>query len=470
MRRLLDSPWLYFGLAGVLLVAAIASQFRIGPEPLPTGTVDDLQKLRDRDDLNVVFVLVDTLRADRLGAYGYERPTSPNLDALAARGIRFENVEAQSSWTKTSMASLWTGRYPQSTGILRHSDVLPEQARMPAEILSDAGFRTAGLFRNGWVSSNFGFAQGFDLYVKPQPNFDIERFKRRSPSAHPLKGSDLDLTQSAQEFLRANHDQRFFLYVHYMDVHQYVYDSNSNLFGTSFSDIYDNSIHWTDLNFGNLVHTIEGLGLADRTLYVIAADHGEAFFEHGSEGHAKTLYREVQRTPLLIVPPFALPEAVTVQTQVANIDVWPTLLDVLGLDGLLEPDGRSLLPLIVAAGHGEEESAVEELAGRRVYSQLDRSWGRPRAVPNNYVAVVDPPWRLHYKVRHPNQTELFDRSRDPLEVEDFVRSDPEVAERLVGLAEAYLKEHAPLWDVGSVELGDMELNQLRALGYDVGKK
>jgi hypothetical protein len=103
-RRLLDSPWPYFTAAGLLLLVAIATQFEIRFPSRPEGTVEEIGKLRDRDDLSVLFVLVDTLRADRLGAYGYSRPTTPNIDALGQKGIVFTNVLSQSSWTKTSMA------------------------------------------------------------------------------------------------------------------------------------------------------------------------------------------------------------------------------------------------------------------------------------------------------------------------------------------------------------------------------
>ena len=109
LRKLIDSPWTYFGLAVLLVVLAVASQIRSVGEDAPMGTPADLEKLADRDDLNVIFILIDTLRADRLGAYGYERATSPHMDALASRGIRFAEVESQSSWTKASMGVRLSG-------------------------------------------------------------------------------------------------------------------------------------------------------------------------------------------------------------------------------------------------------------------------------------------------------------------------------------------------------------------------
>jgi glucan phosphoethanolaminetransferase (alkaline phosphatase superfamily) len=162
LRRLLDSPWFYFSCAGLLLVVAIASQFRLQIPSRPKGTLEDVAALSQRDDLNVIFMVVDTLRSDRLGVYGYERATSRVLDDLGGHGIVFEHVIAQSSWTKTSMASLWTATNPVRNGILRFNHTLPEEVDFPAEIFRRAGFRTAGIWRNGWVAPNFGFAQGFD--------------------------------------------------------------------------------------------------------------------------------------------------------------------------------------------------------------------------------------------------------------------------------------------------------------------
>ena len=133
----------------------------------PFGSPEDIEELANREDLNVLFILVDTLRAERMSAYGYERDTTPILSGLARFGIRFDRHLAQSSWTKASMASLWTSFYPTRTGVTEYDDIIPEEALLPAEVFSEEGFRTIGLYRNGWVSPVFGFSQGFDVYKKP---------------------------------------------------------------------------------------------------------------------------------------------------------------------------------------------------------------------------------------------------------------------------------------------------------------
>lgn len=118
-KRMFDSVWLYGFAAAALIIGFLATQVEIAGDPRPLGDHTDIAKLHERDDVNLLFILIDTLRADRLGAYGYERDTSPVIDGLAATGVRFAEQLAQSSWTKCSMASLWTGLYPVRTGVTR---------------------------------------------------------------------------------------------------------------------------------------------------------------------------------------------------------------------------------------------------------------------------------------------------------------------------------------------------------------
>jgi arylsulfatase A-like enzyme len=464
-RKILDSPWLYFGLAGLLLVGGVLSQVRRVDVDAPPGTVEEALSLHERDRYNVVFILIDTLRADRLSAYGYQRPTSPNLDALAGRGIRFAHVESQSSWTKASMASLWTGLYPQRNGVTRFAHAIPEDAVLPAEIFQEAGYRTAGIWRNGWVANNFGFGQGFDLYYKPGKNRPVDNVRRHNPSAHALLGTDRDATESAAEFIVGAGDDPFLLYVHYMDVHQYLYADTSPDFGSAISDIYDSAIHWTDRNIGQLIDVLRKTGKLDRTWIVVAVDHGEAFFEHGGEGHARNLYGEVQEVPLIIAPPVALDPPVVVEERVANVDIWPTILELVGLPPLPEPDGRSLVPLIAAAaGLGE---APEALRDRPLFAQLDRTWGRNDREPDPMVSVVREDFRLIELPQKPDRRELYDKSTDPKEQTNVVFDREDVATELGQQLEAFLAQPVVWGEAPEIEIDEMKQAQLRALGYVV---
>jgi arylsulfatase A-like enzyme len=463
-RALSEARWPYLVLGLVMIVAWAASHVELRSDPRPEGSFEDLARLREREDLNVLFVLVDTLRAHRLGSHGYERATSPHIDALAESGIRFARHAAQSSWTKCSMASLWTGLNPARTGVLRLDHAVAPGARMPAEIFREAGFRTAGIWRNGWVAPNFGFAQGFELYHRPRPGRVPLSVRRENPSIK-LEGSDQDVVESALEFVRSNQSQRWFLYLHLMDVHQYVYDEETALFGSDYSDMYDNAIRWTDRLIGILLGGLERHGLRERTLIVFASDHGEAFGEHGLEGHARNVYGEVTDTPFILGLPFRLEPGVVVDSRSANVDVWPTVLELVGLETPEGLDGRSRLPDIALAARGKADGEANGL----VFAQIDQTWGQSRRAPEPMVAVADGAYRLVHRVAAPEKDELYDRSRDPREQRDLSAELPDVASRLRAEAEAYLESPPPPWGgpAPRVELEDMEINQLRALGYAI---
>ena len=459
--RLLASRSFYLGVAAVMLAAAIALQVDIHNDPRDVGGAQAIEALHERDDLNLLFVLIDTLRADRLSAYGYERETSPNIDALAAEGVRFAHQTSQSSWTKCSMASLWTGLYPVSTGVTRSPQGVSPEALMPAEILREAGFRTFAIWRNGWISPSFGFSQGFEVYHSPRAGRVPPAVQREKPSGG-VTGTDQDIVNSAIEFLRSHEDERWFLYLHLMDVHQYVYDEDTALFGTRYSDIYDNSIRWVDRVLGSLLREVDARGLRDNTLIVLAADHGEAFGEHGREGHARDVYGEVTTTPFILSFPFRLDRSVVVESATENVDLWPTLLDLLGLPGLESPDGRSRLPELLAAVRSEPSPPSDTSN----FAYIDQTWGRSKQPSRPMVAVGDGRYRLLHRAVS-GRGELFDRSVDALEAVDIAEQEPEVYARLTERARAYLAR-SPAWETSpDVELDESELEQLRALGYDV---
>ena len=154
LRRILGSPWLYYGAAGLLAVAAVLSQFRVSFPPRPVGTVADIRSLRDRSDLNLIFVMIDTLRADHMGSYGYERDTSPLMDDLAATGVRFAHVRAQSTWTKSSMASLWTGIYPFALGIVKYEDDARSVERTPSHAISRSPSAVSPFAKCTWTPAS----------------------------------------------------------------------------------------------------------------------------------------------------------------------------------------------------------------------------------------------------------------------------------------------------------------------------
>jgi len=467
-NQLLEQRWPWFVAAGVVVVAYLSTFVEIRLpgdwDRRPRGSAEDIARLRDRGDLNVLFIVVDTLRAERLGSYGYERDTSPVLDGLARSGVRFERHLAQSTWTKSSMVSLWTGLYPARTGITRYDSVIPGAARMAAELLREAGFQTVGLWRNGWVSPSFGFDQGFEVYQRPIANPLPPNLRRENPTLSD-KGTDQSLIDVGVEFLRVSGRQRWFLYLHLMDLHEYIYDAESALFGSSHSDLYDNSLRWTDGSVGLLLEVLSELGQLDKTLIVVTSDHGEAFLERGYEGHAREVYRETTEVPFLLSLPFRLEPGVVVEARTQNVDVWPTIFDLLGLEPTEEIDGRSLLPHILSSASGQPTDD----GGRIAVAHLNRNWGRRNSEPSPTIAVVDGSLRyVRMNEAGDRQIEqLFDASNDPRELRDLAAEQPETLARMRAAADDYYATK-PAWEEAPTrEISELELNLLRALGYKI---
>lgn len=451
-----------------IAVLALAASLACTPESTtivdsrPVGTIEDVLSLQERGDLNVVFVLIDTLRSDRLSSYGYERNTSPRIDRLAETGVRFNRHLSQSSWTKCSMASMWTGLYPNRSRVLRSRHALPEAANMPAEIFREAGYRTAGVFRNGWIAPNFGFAQGFEIYMMPTSPKTVVTQAGLDPAKIPQ--SDGDAIRAATGFLRSHAKDPFFLYIHLLDVHQYSSDDTSAIFGTTYSDIYDNAILWTDTLIGHLIDELDQRGIRDRTILVIASDHGEAFGEHDKDGHAYDVYGEVTQVPFIVSFPFQLEQGIVVDSPSENIDIWPTILEMLGMTPLEDPDGASLMPAIESAALGQPSGDEGSLR----FAHLEDAWGQLEEGSDPIISVTEDRWRLIYQSSK-GDPQLFDKEQDPTEQTDLISEQPEIVSTLSEHVEDYLERDQAPWPEQemSVEMDEMELHQLRALGYGV---
>ena len=438
--------------------------------PRPVGSVDDILALRDRDDVNVLFVLIDTLRAHRMSAFGYERDTTPFMSALASTSVRFDRNIAQSSWTKSSMASIWTALNPRRVGVTKFDHTVSQDLTLPAEILKENGFLNVAMYRNGWVHGYFGFDQGFDKYFRPLGSRADRVAQQNRPNVLSV-GTDESMVREAEEFMRIHgKTSRWFLYLHMMDLHEYVYDEESALFGTNTSDIYDNSVRRSDWLVSLLFVALDRFDLLDSTIVVILSDHGEAFGERGFEGHAREVLPETTETPLLISLPFSIEGGATIDTPTSNTDVWPTLLDLLGLPPLPDDvDGRSRVPEILAAAGptpaGADSPASDE-AELPIVSYLDQNWGRNVRDVDHAVSVVEGEHRfVSGKLANGRSFEAL------YSVEDGQRANrieerPEVAAHLKSIAEEQLEMDAQ-FGVESVEMDEMQLDQLRALGYQL---
>lgn len=338
-----------------------------GPVSLRAQT--DLDQVVERTRPNVLFIVVDTLRFDRLSCYGYERATTPEIDRwLADGGVRVENAYAQAPWTLPSVSSFFTSRYPGE--ILRGAMAsfgIPRDARPMAEVFADLGYTTAGFNANPAIFPGNGFARGLESYAFPPMDF-----------AWFHRGAE-DLNQRALPWLRAHQHQPFFLWMQYLDPHDPyknpdIVDGKSPFYPdydgpftgemvhgiyagahelqnpqedvAHLSALYDSEVHYVDRHIGELLSALEPEVLAN-TLIVLTADHGEELYDHGGWKHGQSLYDEQIRVPLLLRWDGRLPAGTTLDGgPVQLIDLLPTLAAAAGAEMEPQWQGENLLPAL----------------------------------------------------------------------------------------------------------------------------
>ena len=404
-----------------------------------------ISRLRALGSPHLVLIVVDTLRADRLSPYGDPRSATPELARWAERGVVFERVLAQSSWTKVSMASMLTSLWPRSHGVREATDGLADRADTVAEVLRRSGYGTYAVQSNGWLEQTFGFHQGFDRYMFPRGG--------SSPGLKPMIWPHADKVYKEAERLIAAHDRErpFFLYLHFMDVHEYAAPPDHRRYGSDEQGAYLAALAWIDEVVGRLRGTLDREGVLDRTVMMLASDHGETFGETGVHGHARNVRTPVLRVPLLIRLPFPI-EPRRVAVQVRNLDIAPTLLDLAGVPIPKGFEGESLLPLLDAdAEHRPSYASLTAL----LYAD---------AVLQD--SVNDGVWSLTRDVGGAPRETLFDGAVDPDENVDLASIEPRQAERLRAVLDAHLGGAAqPGVALRDVRIDPALAEKLRALGY-----
>jgi arylsulfatase A-like enzyme len=311
---------------------------------------------------NVILISLDTLRADRVGVYGAYRPTSPALDAFAARSAVF--TSGWSAWPETSGShmTIFSSRYPSEHGVTGFLSAPAATIELLAERLRREGYLTRAFTENGGVWAFAGFARGFSAYAE-----------RRSPD-FVYRGEAAATFADAARWLQGHHERNFFLFVHTYQVHAPYRPPPE--YATLFADVparepapfaedalaYDREARFMDDELAKLLATVDRLGIGEDTIVIITSDHGEEFGEHGGIGHGRTLHREVLQVPLIVFAP-AIATPRRVDTPASLIDVAPTVLDLLGI----APDpgyrGTSLAPAL----RGEPMPA-----DRAVFGEVDR--------------------------------------------------------------------------------------------------
>lgn len=421
----------------------------------------------------VIVVMLDTLRADHLGFYGYERDTSPNLDAFAHENVAFKYAFTAAPWTPASVATMLTGLYPSAHGFmppngheearLRLARLSPELATLP-EILGEAGYATAAVSSNPWIRAEFGFAQGFST-------FQYLRETRASDVVAAGLGAIDRLARSPRPF---------FLYLHFLDPHNPYsppgpYDrmfpaelgrAEPRYDEASLDAIrrYDGEIRYLDHELGRFFAALRERGLYDRAIIVVVADHGEQFFEHGSKYHGNALHNEEVHVPFFLRDARRGGRGEAIEDVVSTVDLFPTLLGLLGLTPpARQQDGVSLFARAALAKRAGVVSEIRRVKDQRAFITRERK----KAIFEVPLLARGRPAERTRLWRTPRLVGLFDLQADyfdrrPLEDRATVDRLQSSVETIFAGATTTRMRLAP---AQRAAMGKEELEQLKALGY-----
>ncbi len=423
--------------AGILTIAVVAGIGAFARRAFRPASVK-----RD-PGLSVLLVSVDTLRADALGCYGRANAGTPWIDRLAAEGVRFETAHAHNVVTLPSHANLLSGQYPLHHGVRDNTGFrFPADRPTLATRLREKGWRTGAFLSAFPLDSRFGLDRGFEVYD--------DRLGGAETSAAFLvperRGSET--VRAAVRWIESVRGQRFLGFVHLYEPH-FPYEPPQP-FATRFrGEPYQGEVAATDASLESLLAPLAEAGARARTLVVFTSDHGESLGEHGETTHGVFAYEATLRVPLVLWAPGLLTPRV-VSTPVRHIDVLPTLLDAVGLEVPADLPGRSLLPVIAAAGGPAPGSYLEALS-----SSLNRGWAPLHGTIHEGLKYVDLPL-----------PELYDLREDPGERRNLAATRPQDLERMRALL---ARLRADDLGVGSrVREEEATLERLRALGYVAG--
>ena len=411
----------------------------------------------------IVLVTIDTLRADRLGCYGYDKPTSPNLDALASDGVLFERAMAPAPWTAPSMAAMITGRYPFETGVYTNQNLLGTGLDSLAEVLGKAGLATA------WFNTNpvlmlgrTKFGHGF-AHVAPDkiPGTKLA-YSKIEPAVH--------------QWLEDNAKRDFFVWIHSMDPHSPPTEGNPYHQDKSWH-VYDGEVRLVDDAMGSLFDKLRSLGIWEETLVIFTADHGEAFSEHMLPGHQNVIYDEVLHVPMIVRYPGAV-KAERSSEPVELVDLYRTIADLAQVEAPSEVRGESLVPIL--EGRANQRRQQYSYHSRYYVNELGLHYLAIRDRDHKLIARVpfqakpgrravqnEPEWSLD----QPGTTlELYRYSDDPRERTNLIfrGAEPGVADRLMKELLSWRDRIAgDTSDQGptAVDLDEKTRNTLRRLGY-----
>jgi arylsulfatase A-like enzyme/Tfp pilus assembly protein PilF len=438
--------------AAVLLIVGIAAAVhRFRPHRVVSAGADfgTLPRGVDRNHLNLVVITLDTTRADRLGAYGYSRAGTPNVDALAQQGALFEHASTAAPLTLPAHSTLFTGRFPPEHGVRDNGGYfLNDSEQTLAEVLKAHGYATGGFIAAYVLDSKWGIAQGFDTYFD---DFDLSKYAVMSMGAIQRPGNEV--VDRALPWIDQHHTSPFFAWIHLYDAHT-PYAPPEPFKSQHPGDPYQGEIAFADAQVGRVVTFLRDRNLLDSTVIVIVGDHGESLHDHGEAGHGFFVYESTMHVPLVISAPFSKMRARRVGDPVRSVDVMPTVLDLLGVSrpATAAIDGTSIAPLMAGA---KTELGLEAYA-EAVYPLHHFGWSDLRALRQGRYKLIAAP-----------RPELYDLQDDPSEARNLFQDRKALGDLMLGrLAqmEAHFKAASPVKS-DAVEVDPDAKARLAALGY-----
>lgn len=398
-----------------------------------------------RGPANVLVVTLDTLRADRVGAYGYAAARTPALDGLAARGARFASATTTTPLTLSAHTSLFTGTWPTAHGVRDNTGFhVDEGVTTLAEVLKGRGYRTGGFVGAFVLDSRWGIAQGFDRYFD---EFDLS--EDVGPGLDAIQRPGAQVVDAAAAWLREPATTPFFAWVHLYDPHT-PYDAPTEFaakFPATRDGAYDAEVAYTDTQVGRLLAVLQADGRLDNTLVVVMADHGEQLGEHREQSHGFFVYDASVQVPLIIAGPDIA--ARVVPDQVRIVDVMPTVLDLLGIEAPAAVQGTSLRPAL----EGQRQSLLA--FSESWYPRFHYGWSELQAVRDGKYKFILAPRR-----------ELYDVTADPGELNNLAAADPARADTLERALRALVAQTSrPAAVKGPQPIDAAAEQRLRALGY-----
>lgn len=449
----------------------------------------------------VILITLDTVRADHLSVYGYNRITSPNIDKFSEDGIVFENTVCQVPITRPSHFSILTGRYPSSHGLTDNFSITPEDVPLLSEHMTENGYTSAAFVSaavfDSSFNTNFGFQEYFDTIVN---NFFSPHFVFVADLYYmglidiKNENSAAETNQVVFKWLEKNGNKQFFIWLHYFDPHTpytpperfknmytdkdfdidkyYDYDWEKEHYNTELKevvldeeivkhavDLYDAEIRSMDEELGKLFNELRRLNVYEKSLIIVTADHGESF-EHGYYfDHGDRLYEGLIRVPFILKLPGKIWKGEKINTQVETVDIAPTVLEILSISPLQGIEGKSLVGLMSK----EEE---EDSAGNKSYAYSQTPYrGGYYFKAKELQSIRSNDWKLIYDVRS-KEYELFNLHGDPAEKNDVAASQIAARRELeLALSKFNNTFRRKVDKTKKVDMDQTTLKQIKSLGY-----